>query len=248
MTSHIRILAGVVATLMVVAGIAGGPGSDALRAQNRRIDSDAKRTSDATIAFSEIMSAAQLSIAPAVLENAKGIAVFPGQPPMPRRRGQGPNTLRTTRLLDIRGRGILSVRGEGGNWSAPAFLELKGGSFPQDADLVLVIVHQRGLENVMRFEFEIDEEAAVAPGPLAGDLQPWTFVQQHADIFSYSRSRGVLSGVSLDGSAVQPDTPANQRFYGKFLTTSAAVAQTSGPEPVAAWRAALEKHITDARR
>ncbi len=220
-----------------------GPASDDVRAQNRRVDSEVRRASDAAAAFSDIVSSARPSIPAAILEKAEGIAVFPQQPRITRRRGQGPNTLRTARNLDVRGRGILSVRGDAGRWSVPAFLQLAGGSFPTDGDLVLVMMTRRGVENVMRHRFDVDE-AAVVPGPLAGDTQAPTEAQQRAEIFAYSRASGALAGISLGGTIVQPDEHANQRFYGKYLTTSAAVTQASAPEAVVAWRAALEKHTT----
>ncbi len=241
-TNQIRNWAAVLGAV-VAAAVIVGPASDDLRAQNRRIDAEAKRASDAAAAFARIVSSAKRSIPEAVLEKAEGIAVFPQQPRITRRRGQGPNTLRTMRMLDVRGRGILSVRGEADRWSPPAFLELAGGTVSMDGDLVLVMMTRRGVEQVMRYRFEVDE-AAVAPGPLAGDTQAQTEAQQRADIFAYSRSNDVLAGISLTGTTLQPDFHANQRFYGKRLTTPAAVAQTTAPDAVVAWRAALEKHTS----
>ena len=146
-------------------------------------------------------------------------------------------------MLDIRNRGIFSVRSEKGTWSPPAFLTLAGGTPPEDADLVLVVVNRTGLDNLTRHEFHIGGNPIVAPGPVGNDTQGWTDLQRNADILSYSRSRGRLTGISLAGSVVQGDTIAHQRFYGKPLTTAAAVAQTSpAREPVPAWHAALEKH------
>ncbi len=240
-TTQIRNWASVLGAAAVAAAVIVEPAYD-LRAQNRRIDAEAKRAGDAAAAFSEIVSSAEPSIPPAILEQAEGIAVFPQPPRITRRRGQGPNTLRTLRTLDVRGRGILSVRREAGGWSVPAFLELAGGSFPTDGDLILVMMTRRGVENVMRYRFEVDE-VAVAPGPLAGDGQAQTEVQR-AEIFAYSRSRGMLTGIALSGTTVQPDAEANQRFYGKELTTPAAVTQATAPDAVVAWRTALEKHTT----
>lgn len=242
-TNEIRNWMAVLGAAAIAAAVFVGPASGDLRAQNRRIDAEAKRASDAAAAFAEIVSSAQPSIPAAILEKAEGIAVFPEQPRITRRRGQGPNTLRTARMLDVRGRGILSVRGDAGKWSAPAFLQLAGGSFPIDGDVVLVMMTRSGVESVMRHRFEVDE-AAVAPGPLAGNAQAQTEAQQRAEIFAYSRSRGSLTGISLNGTTVQPDVHANQRFYGRVLTTSTAVTQATAPDAVVAWRTALEKHTT----
>ena len=242
MTREIRRTAALIGAVMLALGVIGSLASDTVEAQDRRRDADVQRISDATAAFGEIVSMQDKGIPRAVLEKAEGIVVFPRAADIPRRRGQGPNTLRTARLLDIRNRGIFSVRGEKGPWSPPAFLTIAGGTAPEDADLVLVVVNRTGLDNVMRPEFHIGEAPIVAPGPIGNDTQSWTEGQRNADILSYSRSRGQLTGVLLSGSVVRGDTIAHQRFYGKPLTTAAAVAQTSAREPVPAWHSALEKH------
>jgi lipid-binding SYLF domain-containing protein len=244
MTRDIRKWPSFVAGAVMAAVVVGGPPADTVRAQE---DSEKKaqvqRIRDAAAAFSEIMSAGEKAIPRAVLAKAEAIAVFPRMTRPVRRRGQGPNTLRTVRILGIRGRGIVSVRGEQGAWSPPAFLSLLGGTFPPGADLVLVIMKGRGLENVMRIEFRIDADAAVAAGPLNSDAQASTGAQPGAQIFSYLQSRGVLAGVSLNGSTLQQDGDANRRFYARPLTAREAVGQADGPEPVAVWRAALEKYV-----
>ena len=240
MTRDIRKWPSFVAGAVMAAVVVGGPPADTVRAQEESEKAAlVQRISDAAAAVSEIMSAGDKAIPRAVLENAEAIAVFPRMPRPRVRRGQGPNTRRAVRTLGIRGRGILSVRGEQGAWSPPAFLSVLGGTFPPDADLVLVIMKGRGLENVMRIEFKIDADAAVAAGPLNSVAQASTGAQ----IFSYLRSRGVLAGVSLNGSTLQQDAEANRRFYAKPLTARQAVGQADGPAPVAVWRAALEKHV-----
>ena len=235
-----RVAAGV---LMVAVGVIGGPPVNSLRAQEGTQKSEeAQRISTATSAFSEVMSAGDKAIPRAILEKAEAIAVFRRLDRRPSQRGQGPNTLKAAATLATRGLGILSVRGNGGTWSPPAFLTLRGGS-RETADLVLVVMNKRGLENVMRRQFPIDAEAAIAGGPVGSDAQPSTEVQRSADILGYSRSRGVLTGDILKGSMLMQDIDANRRFYGKPLTSKQVVAQASAPEPVATWRATLEKYI-----
>jgi lipid-binding SYLF domain-containing protein len=90
----------------------------------------------------------------------------------------------------------------------------------------------------------IGARATVAPGPVTGDTQAWTDQQRSAEIVAYSRARGALTGLSLGAGILQGDTIAHQRFYGKELTTAAAVAQTSAREPVPAWQEALAKHTS----
>jgi lipid-binding SYLF domain-containing protein len=244
MTTAIRKPAALTAALITAVATIVAALTHTVRAQDRRKDADAQRITDATAVFSEVMSLEDKAIPRAVLERAEGVAIFPRMPRMTRRRGQGPNTLKTARLLEVSGRGILSVRGESPTWSTPLFLTLSDVTLPQDADVVIVIVNRRGLENLTKHEFAIDAEAAVAPGPIGRDPQAWTDLERQAEIFSYSRSRGVVEGISLTGGTVQRDTFANQRFYGKPWMTAGTIAEPRDPAPVAAWRGELEKHAT----
>jgi SH3 domain-containing YSC84-like protein 1 len=244
MDSVIRGRTSLLSALIIATGVFGLVPADTVEAQNRRRDADAGRITDATNVLVQIASMEDKGIPRAVLQKAAGIIIFPRALDLPRRRGQGPNTLKTARLLDIRSRGIFSARNEQGAWSPPAFLTLAGGTPPDDADLVLVVVNRSGLDNVMRYQFDIGATPDVAPGPVGNDENAWTDVQRNADILTYSLARGSVTGISLSGSVVQGDTIAHQRFYGKSLTTAAAIAQTDRREPVPAWHSALEKNTS----
>jgi lipid-binding SYLF domain-containing protein len=206
-------------------------------AQETKDDGEAKRVADATTVFKEIMDAGDGAIPSAILDKAEGIAIFP-------------STIKAGLLVGgQRGRGILSVRGESGTWSAPAFLTLTGGSLglqigAQATDLVLVIMNRRGLENLVRNQFKVGADASVAAGPVGRDAQASTDIQMRAQILSYSRARGVFAGVTINGSTIRQDKDANQRFYGKPYETKQIVFERLGgaPEPVAAWRDTLNKY------
>ena len=221
----------IVLTLAAVAGLGVITG-----AQDYAKD-EVKRVNDATTVFTEIMGAGDSAIPASVLDDAEGVAVFPGVIKV----GFGFGVLR--------GKGILSVRGEGGSWSAPAFLTMTGGSFGlqiggQSTDLILVINNQKGLENLVRNQFKIGADASVAAGPVGRDAQAATDIQMRAQILSYSRARGVFAGVSINGSTIRQDGDANLRFYRRELTTSQIVFERLGgtPEPAAAWRDILVKY------
>ena len=226
---HMRVVAAAAVTVLVVAGdaasLTGGAG------QNREETDEAQRVSAATAVFQEIMSAEDKAIPQAVLGKAEGIAVFP-------------STLKAGFVVGgMRGRGILSARGQSGTWSAPAFLTLTGGSVGlqiggQATDLVLVIIDRRGLENLVRNQFKIGADASVAAGPVGRDAQAATDLQLRAQILSYSRARGVFAGISITGSTIRQDVDANNRFYGRRLETRQIVFErlSGAPEPVAAWR------------
>lgn len=206
------------------------------RAQKDDEKNEAKRVRDAATVFGEIMAAEDKAIPGAILGKAAGIAIFP-------------STIKAGLVVGgMRGRGILSARGSNG-WSSPAFLTLTGGSFGlqiggQAADIVLVISGQRGLQNLVSNQFKIGADAALAAGPVGRDAQAATDIQLRAQILSYSRSRGLFAGVTINGSTIRQDVDANERFYGERLTTKQIVfdGKAGSPDPVGVWRAALVKY------
>jgi lipid-binding SYLF domain-containing protein len=245
MRSVVRIrLTRAMGALIIATCVAERP-TDAGQAPGRRQDIDALRIAAATQVVSAVTSS-EKSIPRAVLAKAEGIAAFPVMPRLPDRSGQGPNTRRTARMMAVDARGVLSVRGSGGTWSTPAFINVTGESVPEDADLVLVIASKRALDSLMKPEFALDANIAIAPGPTSADPQAWTDAQRRAEIFAYARTGGALDGAALAGSRVQADTIANQRFYGtqQLLTTTAAVARADGPESIAPWRETLQKQVS----
>jgi lipid-binding SYLF domain-containing protein len=147
------------------------------------------------------------------------------------------------------GRGVLSAKSaKSGTWSAPAFLTLTGGSIGaqiggEAVDLVLVIVDERGLEQLTRNQFKMGADAGVAAGPVGRTAEASTDIQMRAKILSYSRARGLFAGITLNGSTIKQDRDANERFYNQPYKTSQIVLDRLGgaPEPVPAWRAALEE-------
>jgi lipid-binding SYLF domain-containing protein len=196
---------------------------------------EANRLRAATAAFGEIMGAADSGIPESILGKAAGIAIFP-------------NTVKVgLGFGGMRGRGVLSARTPDG-WSSPAFLTLTGGSFglqigAQAADIVLVITDRRGVENLVRNQFKLGADAAVAAGPVGRDAQAATDIQMRAQILSYSRSRGLFAGITVNGSTVRQDRDANERFYGKRLEMRQIVFEGAGSSPatVGEWRDMLRR-------
>lgn len=220
--------------LLCVLFVAGLVLSPALLAQS----DEAQRIAASTTVLDEIMGAGDKSVPRSILEKAEGIAVFP-------------SLIKGGFIIGAqRGRGILSVRDAGsGTWSAPAFLTITGGSFgaqigAQAVDLVLVIMNRRGLEQLVENQFKIGADASVAAGPVGRDATASTDIQLRAQILSYSRTRGVFAGVTLNGSTISQDRDANDRFYGMGYRTSQIVFERLGgaPEPVDEWRDTLIKY------
>jgi SH3 domain-containing YSC84-like protein 1 len=225
--------------LLLLAGIA----VPAYSQTDARSD-EAKRLRMASDAFGEIMRAPDNAIPQSILDKAEGIAVFP-------------NVIKVAMGFGgERGKGVISVRNrETNTWSAPAFLTLTGGSWGaqiggESADIVLVIMNRRGLESLMRSEFKIGGEAEAAAGPVGRRAAASTDAAMHAQILSYSRSRGLFAGVSLSGAAVGEDMDSNENFYGARLHTQEIALEgkaRTAPQLVAVWRNTLEKYFLSGR-
>ena len=119
------------------------------------------------------------------------------------------------------GVGVISCRVNiGKSWSAPSTVRIEGGSFGLQiggagTDVVLLVMNKRGAEKLMSSKFTLGGDASVAGGPVGRELTAQTDAQMHAEILSYSRSRGVFAGISLDGSTLRPDNDANKEIFGK---------------------------------
>lgn len=127
------------------------------------------------------------------------------------------------------------MRQPDGSWSAPSFVTLTGGSIGfqagvQSQDLILVFRSQKGVDSIVHGKFTLGADAAVAAGPVGRSAQASTDEQLRAEIYSYSRSRGLFAGVSLDGAVMTIDHRANQRVYGRN-TTPRAVFEGRAPSP-----------------
>jgi lipid-binding SYLF domain-containing protein len=207
-------------------------------AAQKTSEDEVKRITDAATVLDEIMGAADKTVPRSVMEKAEGIAVFPSL----LRGGIG--------IGGQRGHGVLSVRDKKtGGWSSPAFLTITGGSVGaqfgfQAIDLVLVINNQRGLEQLIKNQFKLGADAAVAAGPVGRDASASTDIQMRAQILSYSRSRGLFAGVTLNGSTIRQDRDANERLYGTAFRTGQIVFDGMGgaPEPVETWKSTLAKY------
>jgi lipid-binding SYLF domain-containing protein len=118
-----------------------------------------------------------------------------------------------------RGQGVVMTRDADGEWSLPQFLTLTGGSIGwqagiQGTDVVLVFRTKTSVENLMRGKFTIGADAAAAAGPVGRNASAATDSELRAEILSYSRSRGLFVGVSLDGTVLEINQAANAAFYG----------------------------------
>ena len=122
-----------------------------------------------------------------------------------------------------RGHGLMSVKMPDGSWSNPVFIKLTGGSIGfqagvQSSDVVLVFRNARSLDNLVNGKFTLGADAGVAAGPVGRNAAAATDGQLKAEIWSWSRARGLFAGVALDGAVLQIDDAANLDAYGSSTT------------------------------
>jgi SH3 domain-containing YSC84-like protein 1 len=122
-----------------------------------------------------------------------------------------------------RGRGVATCRLPNGDWSAPAYFTITGGSFGlqigvEDVQFVLMIMTDEGMRHLMSDKFQIGGTASAAAGPVGRDAQAGTDWKAGTEILSYSKAKGVFAGVDLGGSWVQQDKGPTVALYGKEYT------------------------------
>lgn len=140
------------------------------------------------------------------------------------------------------GRGVMTCRtgrDRKGPWGAPAMMALEGGSVGfqiggEATDFVILVMNNRGADSLLQSKVKLGADASVAAGPKGRQAQAETDVTFRAEMLSYSRSRGVFAGVSLEGSTLRPDGDANKRLYGKEVSATELVAESKVAAPKSA--------------
>jgi lipid-binding SYLF domain-containing protein len=113
-----------------------------------------------------------------------------------------------------------------GPWGAPAMYALEGDSLGmqiggESTDLILLVMNQRGVSSILSSKIKLGGDASAAAGPKGRDASADTDLWMRAEILSYSRSRGLFAGISLEGSTLRPDNKANERVYHRKITAKA---------------------------
>jgi lipid-binding SYLF domain-containing protein len=173
-----------------------------------------KRLENSGVVMEEIMNTPE-NIPQELLEKAECVIVFPSV--LKAAFGVGGSY----------GRGAMVCRtgtGFGGPWGAPAMYALEGGSFGfqlggQATDLVLLVMNDRGAQSILSSKVKLGADASASAGPKGRDASADTDAYLRAEILSYSRSRGLFAGISLEGSTLRPDDEANERVYGRKITS-----------------------------
>jgi len=176
------------------------------------VSSDAKdqaeRAQAAASVLTEIMGIPEKSIPEDLMGRATGIAVIP-------------HVVKGALGIGGRyGKGLMSQRMPNGQWSAPTFIEIGGGSVGfqlgvEATDLVLVFTNKEGVNSLLKGKVKLGADATVAAGPVGRKGEVGTDIKLNSAVYSYSRSKGLFAGVSLDGAAITVDDSGNQKAYGK---------------------------------
>ncbi|MGO3128510.1 MAG: lipid-binding SYLF domain-containing protein [Luteimonas sp.] len=223
-------LVAALATACVAGPAVAGPTEDA-RAQN------------AVRVLNEIQAIPESGIPDKLLDEAHAIVVIP-------------DTIKAGLIIGgRRGHGLMSVKTPEGTWSSPSFVKITGGSIGfqagvQSSDVVLVFRNERSLESIVNGKFTLGADAGVAAGPVGRNAAALTDGQLKAEIWSWSRARGLFAGVALDGAVLSIDDDANIAVYGPTTTPRAILENRPGQAPSGAvvdFRDRLEEASATAR-
>ncbi|BDC49577.1 hypothetical protein F183_A18930 [Bryobacterales bacterium F-183] len=180
-------------------------------APNEQSDA-AKRVHEATLVFNEIMGAKDAGIPQDLLDRAHCAIIIPGLK-------QGGFIVGAKY-----GKGVMMCRKAGGGWKGPATMRVEGGSVgfqigAGETDLVLLVMNERGANNLMKSEFKLGGQAAVMAGPVGRTVQAETDAMMRAEMLGWSRARGVFAGIALQGTTMREDKDDNAKLYGRPLGT-----------------------------
>lgn len=146
------------------------------------------------------------------------------------------------------GKGFISCRKSSGpGWSAPAAVRVEGGSFGLQiggsaTDVIMLLMNEGAVKKLLSSKFTLGADAQAAAGPVGRESSAETDAKLHAEILTYSRSRGLFAGISLQGATLRPDDDWNRELYGSGVPNEDIVLGTTNP-PAAASKlmAALNK-------
>ena len=227
---------------IVAAAIAGALGLGAVQvsfAADRTADDIARLAKSRTV-IEEVEGVPDKGIPQSILAGASCVIVIPG--------------LKKGAFVvgGEYGKGVVTCR-TGHGWSAPAFVQLKGGSFGfqiggQSTDLVLVAMNQGALDHMLHDKFKIGADAAAAAGPVGRNAQAATDVELHAEFLTYSRSRGLFAGIDLNGAELSQDADDTRGLYGADVSYKTVLGgETPTPESAKPFVRSVAKYFVVAK-
>ena len=197
-------------TFVTILAVAGTMSTVAFAADREvKVDDRLDASADA---LTDMMRAADKGIPQDLIDKARCVVVVPGMK-------------KAGFIFGAKyGRGFAVCRQHGGiGWSAPASMRVEGGSVGfqiglSETDVVLLVMNDGGMRHLLSDKFTIGGEATAAAGPVGRDLAAETDAMMNAEMLSYSRSRGLFAGISLEGATLRPDEDSNRELYGRDAT------------------------------
>jgi lipid-binding SYLF domain-containing protein len=170
------------------------------------------RLDASAVTLTELMRASDKGIPQDLIDKARCVVVIPG--------------MKKAGFIfgAEEGRGFAACRKAGGSgWSAPAAVRTEGGSFgfqigASETDVVLLVMNEGGMKHLLSDKFTVGGDASAAAGPVGREATAQTDAMMNAEILSYSRSRGLFAGISLQGASMRPDGESNKVLYGHDST------------------------------
>lgn len=198
---------------------------------------ETKDVEDSANVLKTIMKIPEKGIPPVLLRDAQAVVIVP-------------DVIKGAFIVGGRhGTGVLLVRQDSGGWSDPVFVSLTGGSIGWQVggtatDVILVFKHRKGVEGLLKGKFTLGADAAVAAGPVGRSAEASTDIMLKSEILSYSRSRGLFAGVSLEGAALLVDEDATDAYYDKKGLHASDILAGKAGKPTAATRS-LKQLLTE---
>lgn len=185
-------------------------------AKNESTKSDAERDKvlarldDSSKILNELLAAPDKGIPQDVYKSAKCIAVIPSM-------AKGGFVFGAEH-----GRGVATCRTQNGTWSAPAMFVMTGGSWGaqiggQAVDLVMLVMNEQGVTDLLSSKFKLGANGSVAAGPVGRDASANTDWKMKAEVLTYSRTRGLFAGLTLDGAVIKQDDDSTRALYGRMV-------------------------------
>jgi lipid-binding SYLF domain-containing protein len=187
-----------------------------------------ERLKDATDVFHDIMATPDKSIPQDLLEKAQCVVIVP-------------SLKKGAFIVGAEfGKGFVTCRrASGSGWGTPAAIKVEGGSFGfqiggQGTDVVMLIMNQRGMNQLMKSKFTLGADASVAAGPVGRESSAQTDAYMSAEILSWSRSKGLFAGIALKGATLRSNEDGNRELYGQKMTTHEVITNAGLQAPAAA--------------
>ncbi len=200
-------------------------------------EAEDKRLREAVVVVNELMGVADKGIPQELLDKFTCAVVVPG-------------LKKGAFILGAKmGRGFMICRNENGiGWGSPAGIRIEGGSLgfqigASETDVIMLVKSRAGAEKLMASRFTLGGNASVAAGPVGRESSAQTDIQMRAEILSWSRSRGVFAGLSLQGATLREDQEVNRQLYGSEMTTKEVIQKSPAvPDSAKPLVAALSKY------